>query len=93
MDDIVDIGTKPINNDNDMREDVCENCAFSRFKDTGPLGECRANPPTTGMILTPQQNPLTREIVPMLQPWTAFPSVERRTYCHTFESIEPETEH
>lgn len=76
----------------DINEDVCEHCAFSRFKDTGPLGECRANPPTAGVVMMPRQNALG-QLEPVLNPWTVFPTVERRTFCYTFEPKEVETEH
>lgn len=73
----------------DMREDVCEHCAFSVFKETGHLGECRANPPT--VVVVPHQQKRTDlitgqevvEVVPMVN--GIFPPVERRTFCHTFE--------
>jgi hypothetical protein len=93
-DNVIEIGSKqPIVIDDDMHEDVCEHCAFGKFKDTGPLGECRANPPTAGMMLVPRQNPITGQVEPVMQPWSAFPTVERRMYCFTFEPMEGETQH
>lgn len=82
---VVDISGKPVipESPNDLHENVCEHCAYSRFKDTGPHGECRANPPTVGVIVIPKQT--LQGVVPEAAPWTMFPVVERRTYCFMFE--------
>lgn len=78
----MDINSKP---NEDMREDVCEHCAFSHFPATGTQGDCRANPPTPIIVPQQQRDLATGQmtVVPMIQ--TVFPPVERRTFCYTFE--------
>lgn len=77
------------NLNDEMREDVCEHCAFSHFKPASPQGDCRANPPTP--LIVPQQNPITGQMGIAIQ--SLFPPVERRTFCYTYEprvdEIEP----
>ena len=86
MDNVIDMTPRP-SVPADMSEDVCENCQFSKFAETGPHGECRAFPPICGVILVPRQNALG-QMEPSIQPWSAWPTVERRAFCHTFEPID-----
>jgi hypothetical protein len=94
MDNVIDINSRPAPAlPDDINEDVCEHCDFAKFADSGAVGECRAFPPQTGVILVPKQNQITGQVEPVIQPWTAWPNVERRSFCYTFEPKETETAH
>ena len=95
MADIIDINDKRVEviHGDDFNEDVCEHCLGGVFKAQGSQGECHIGPPMTGVTLVPRMNPLTQQVEPMLQPWSQFPPVERRTFCMAFEPRDPATEH
>jgi hypothetical protein len=69
----------------EMREDVCEHCAFSHFPAHGSHGDCRANPPTPVVIVQMQRDLVSGQTVPTQAIQTVFPPIERRTFCYTFE--------
>jgi hypothetical protein len=93
MTNIIDINNKPAPSlPEDINEDVCEHCDFAKFADNAAVGECRAFPPQTGVVLVPRQNALG-QVEPVVQPWTAWPNVERRSFCYTFEPKDAEVHH
>lgn len=91
MDNVIEIGSRTANPE-DLREDVCEHCQFGKFAENGPHGECRAFPPACGVILVPRTNALG-QMEPSLQPWSAWPTVERRMFCYTFEPKDADVQH
>jgi hypothetical protein len=88
---VVDLSGKEIvpGNNDDMHEYVCEHCGNSRFRDVGPHGECRLNPPTAGMVVLPVNTLQGMQL--QAQQYSIFPVVERRMYCYQFVDKEPET--
>lgn len=65
-------------------------CATCKHWDRSPeddgTGICRANPPTACVIMQPQQNELTREVVMVPQIVAAFPPVPATAWCGTWTS-------